>query len=162
MPSIKSNTRVSRTSAYSVQSNYRECNWRAQWFLETFEILSHGQLKKLFASMHLTPLAYLRVSERLLASSESIKKKSPSSTQNICLSGDLKLNPEFSSARFLCLCSFSLNLFFPENQKEIPHKSYHLKSQMTQFLSEILHGFWFGLTHSSQTLWERTFFTWMS
>ena len=117
---------VSRTSAYSVQCNYRDCSWRAQWFLETFEFLAHGQLTKLFASMHLTLFVYLRVSGKLLASSESIKKKSPSSTQNICLHGGLKPNPQSSSARFLCLRSFSLNLFFPENQTEIPHKSHHL------------------------------------
>ena len=66
---------VSRTSAYSVQCNYRDCSWRTQWFLETSEFLAHGQLKKLFASMHLTLFVYLRVSEKLLASSESIKKK---------------------------------------------------------------------------------------
>lgn len=87
---------------------------------------------------------------------QEVLKKITSSTQNICLHGGLKPNPKFSPARFLCLCSFSLNLFFPENQRETPHKSHHLKSQMTQLLSEILHGFWVGLTHSSRT--ERELF----
>ena len=155
MPSIKSNTCVSRTSAYSVQSNYGECSWRAQWFLETSEILAHGQLKKLYVSMHLTLLTYLRVSEKLFISSGSIKKNHFFNTEYLP-AWRFKTQPLI----FICkvsLCLLILTQSFLSWESETPHKSHHLKSQMTQFLSEILHGFWFGLTHSSRT--ERELFS---